>query len=72
VAVSGRERKEKGLGGAGLVLGALKEKGRRRGEARGRGAAAAGAAGRWGGAWKWETALTGRPHLSVARGVRGR
>jgi hypothetical protein len=32
------ERKGKGLGGAGLVLGALKEKGRRRGEARGRGA----------------------------------
>jgi hypothetical protein len=31
----GRDRKGKGLGGAGLVRGALKEKGRRRGEARG-------------------------------------
>jgi hypothetical protein len=60
----GRERKGKGLGGVGLVRGALKEKGRRRGEARGRGATG-GRRGQGGGAavWRLETALTGGPHL---------
>jgi hypothetical protein len=37
----------------------------------GEGQWAAGAAGRWGSAWRWETALTGRPHLSAARESEG-
>jgi hypothetical protein len=72
----GRERKGKGLGGVGLVRGALKEKGRRRGEARGRGATAAGAAREVGrrleledGPDRWAPPVSG---AWEARGIAGR
>jgi hypothetical protein len=54
-------------GGVDWVLRALEGRGGGAGRRGGAGQRRPARSGRWGGAWRLETALTGRPHLSAAR-----